>query len=48
LIIIITKSGNVFCMRTHKLLAPVVNIEEGIIGKIKYEGWGKTKSKFAM
>ncbi|MCJ7648669.1 MAG: hypothetical protein MUP85_08650 [Candidatus Lokiarchaeota archaeon] len=46
--IFITKSGNVFWMRTNKLLAPVVNIEEGIIDKIKYEGWGKIKSKFAM
>ena len=46
--IIITKSGNVFWMRTHKPLAPVVNIEEGIIDRIEYEGWGKIKSKFAM
>jgi hypothetical protein len=48
LTIFITKSCNVFWMRTNKLLAPVVNIEEGIIDKIKYEGWSKIKSKFAM
>ena len=46
--IIVTKIGNVFWMGTHKPLASVENIEEGIIGKIKYEGWVKIKSKFAM
>jgi len=48
LTIIVTKSGNVFWMGTHKPLAPVVNIEKGIIAKIKYEGLDKIKSKFAM
>jgi len=48
LTIIVTKSGNVFWMGTHKPLAPVVNIEKGIIAKIKYEGLDKINSKFAM
>ncbi len=46
--IIVTKDGNVFWMRTHKPLYPVVNIEEGIIGKIEHKEWVEIKSKFAM